>query len=505
MAPGDDQETNGAPGSGPGPGTPAGGKRRAPGSLFVLAAVVVGAAVPLCRGLLSPAPSKALAADRPPAAAPIPGQPVPVPPVSPGQPAGQPPLPTGKAGASPLPSAPPVDPRVARALNTRVYVQSGKASFWTELRRVGVGLTWPQGGEPQWTLDERLFNRGLRRLARRVERGARNARLLHTANGFRALPSHPGRVLDRVEARRQLMAALSQPAFRQSLEAAPPGKPAPLKLLFLLREVPPAVTADHLGGINTLLATYSTGLGGSSSNRRHNIRVACAAIDGTVLRPGELFSYNQTVGPRTESAGFQTAPVIIHGELVPGTGGGVCQVSSTLYNVALLGDLKIVRRTHHHFPVHYVPPGRDATVAYDSLDLRFANSLPGPVALDVKTAGSRVVVRLYGTAACKRDVRLITSRTIRAHRRPSSSGSPHGPGKHVIVTRVVRRDDGTVRREVISHDTYAPPPPSARGSSSRHRRGRHRRSAGKNHPEPPQERSPATSRVVRASQTSEGQ
>src|SRR6266705_6180232 len=89
--------------------------------------------------------------------------------------------------------------------------------------------------------------------------------------------------------------------------------------------------------------------------------------------------------------------------------------SSTLYNVALLGDLKIVRRSHHQFPVHYVPPGRDATVAYGSLDLRFANSLPGPVALDVKTVGSRVVVRLYGSAGCKRHVRLVSSRVSRTH------------------------------------------------------------------------------------------
>src|SRR5205823_2528692 len=184
------------------------------------------------------------------------------------------------------------------------------------------------------------------------------------------------------------------------------------------------VTADHLGSINTVLAAYSTSMGGSSRNRRHNIQVACQAIDGTVLMPGEVFSYNDTVGPRSERAGFRTAPVIIHGELVPGTGGGICQVSSTLYNVALLGGLKIVRRSHHQFPVHYVPPGRDATVAYGSLDLRFANSLPRPVALDVKTAGSRVVIHLYGCAESKRDVQLVSSHVTRTRPRPGAGGPP---------------------------------------------------------------------------------
>src|SRR5439155_24386156 len=164
-----------------------------------------------------------------------------------------------------------------------------------------------------------------------------------------------------------------------------------------LRQVAPTVNTTHRGGINTRLATYSTALGGSSSNRRHNIRVACQAIDGTVLLPGDVFSYNNVVGPRSERAGFRTAPVIIRGELVPGTGGGICQVSSTLYNAALLADLKIVRRSHHQFPVHYVPPGRDATVAYGSLDLRFANSLSEPIALDVKSSGSRVIVHVFGT------------------------------------------------------------------------------------------------------------
>jgi vancomycin resistance protein YoaR len=352
-------------------------------------------------------------------------------------------------------------------------------------------------------LDEQVFSRGLRRLARRVEHLPRSARLIHAASGFRALPAHPGRMLDRTAARQQLMEALAQPAFRRSLDGAPPEKPVPIKLSIPLREVAPIVTADHLGGINTLLATYSTGLGGSSRNRRHNIRVACAAIDGTVLMRGDVFSYNQIVGPRTERAGFRTAPVIIHGELVPGTGGGICQVSTTLYNVALLGDLKIVRRSHHQFPVHYVPPGRDATVAYGSLDLRFANSLPGPVALDVKTAGSRVVVRLYGTAACKREVQLVSSRVTRTRPRAAAGGGPALPGKRVTVTRVVRLADGTVRREVISHDSYAPAPKSSRASLAHHPRGRHRRFPGRKREETPKGHEPAVKPLASARQPKE--
>src|SRR5439155_11763175 len=131
-------------------------------------------------------------------------------------------------------------------------------------------------------------------------------------------------------------------------------------------------------------------------NRVHNIRVAAKAIDGLFLLPGEEFSYNATVGPRRASAGFRTAPEIVQGNLVPGIGGGVCQVSSTLYNIALLADLEITRRHHHRFPVHYLPAGRDATVSDGGLDLRFRNRLDAPVALLLSVKGGRLLARLYG-------------------------------------------------------------------------------------------------------------
>jgi vancomycin resistance protein YoaR len=387
------------------------------------------------------------------------------------------------------PASPPPDPRVERALNARVHLQAGKSALWTELRKLGVSLRWSETGEPQWSIDERLFNRSIRRLARRVDRPSRSARLLHDKSGFHAFPARPGMVLDRIEARQGLQTALVGPAFRRSLEETTGGKPAKISLVLPLKPEKPRITGDRFGSINTLLAAYSTPLGGSSRNRRHNIQVACQAIDGTVLMPGDVFSYNDTVGPRTERAGFRTAPVIIHGELVPGTGGGICQVSSTLYNIALLGGLKIVRRSHHQFPVHYVPPGRDATVAYGSLDLRFANSLPHPVALDVKTAGSRVIVHLYGCADCKRDVRLVSSRVTWTRPRAPAGGGPARPGKRVTVSRVVRMPDGTERREVISHDSYAPAPTSAHSrSGSGHRSPRrriHSRKANHNPSGPP--------------------
>src|SRR5205807_8651585 len=161
------------------------------------------------------------------------------------------------------------------------------------------------------------------------------------------------------------------------------------------------------------LVTFSTSLGGSSKNRVHNIELACRAIDGTVLLPGDIFSYNETVGPRVPSAGFREAPVIIHGELQTGTGGGICQVSSTLYNAVLLADLTVLRRSHHAFPVHYLPAGRDATVVDGALDFKFKNTLKNAIAIDAKVVKRRVVFNLYGDPGEHREVEIVSSGAAR--------------------------------------------------------------------------------------------
>jgi vancomycin resistance protein YoaR len=148
--------------------------------------------------------------------------------------------------------------------------------------------------------------------------------------------------------------------------------------------------------------------------------------------------------------------------LVPGIGGGVCQVSTTLYNAALLANLEIVRRSHHQFPVKYVPSGRDATVADGYLDLRFRNRLDRPVALNITAEGSRVIARVVGAPECRRrvsllrtGVRSIPTRTVSA---PAgrTRARPARRGQRVTLIRVVQAPDGSVRRETISRDYYRP-------------------------------------------------
>ena len=137
------------------------------------------------------------------------------------------------------------------------------------------------------------------------------------------------------------------------------------------------------------LATFSTIYDASAVNRAYNVELATKKINGTVIMPGETFSYNKTVGSRTIEAGWKEGTAYIAGKVVPSVGGGVCQVSSTLYNAALLANLEITERTNHTFTVDYVAASRDATVYYGSLDFCFKNTRTYPIKI-VATARNGV-------------------------------------------------------------------------------------------------------------------
>ena len=117
----------------------------------------------------------------------------------------------------------------------------------------------------------------------------------------------------------------------------------------------------------------------SDSNRNTNIRLACEAINGTALMPGETFSFNQTTGQRTTSKGYRSAGAIAAGQSIEEVGGGICQVSSTLFNAVARADLQIVERSPHAWPSTYVGKGEDATVNWPNLDFKFKNNTDAPI------------------------------------------------------------------------------------------------------------------------------
>ncbi len=157
----------------------------------------------------------------------------------------------------------------------------------------------------------------------------------------------------------------------------------------------PQYSRKDLENAKQILGSYESWISGSYQ-RYSNIVLASSCLNNSVVWPGEVFSFNETVGPRTVERGFMPAPVILMGARGLDYGGGVCQVSSTLYNTVLAGGLEIIERHQHSLPVHYVPAGRDATVAYDDIDLRFKNTSPGLVIIKAGVSGGKVWVQLWG-------------------------------------------------------------------------------------------------------------
>lgn len=149
-------------------------------------------------------------------------------------------------------------------------------------------------------------------------------------------------------------------------------------------------------GVERMLSSFTTKFDPGVVNRTYNIRVAADAINQRIIKPGEVFSFNDVVGPRSEETGYREALVIYKGEFVPGVGGGVCQVSSTLYNALLRADLKIVERNNHSLVIDYVLLGTDATVQYGSQDLRFENDTQSNLIIQTKVDKNTLTVQIFG-------------------------------------------------------------------------------------------------------------
>lgn len=143
-------------------------------------------------------------------------------------------------------------------------------------------------------------------------------------------------------------------------------------------------------------------------NRVHNVKLAAKFINGTVLNPGETFSYNDTVGPRTAKRGFREAQIFAAGEIVDGLGGGICQVSSTLYMAAMRADMKTVSRRNHSFYVDYAPKAQDATVVYGSIDFKFQNTSPYPIKIVSYQQNNLIRVTIKGTKTETKTVKIQT-------------------------------------------------------------------------------------------------
>ncbi|MEC1612754.1 VanW family protein [Bacillus mojavensis] len=170
----------------------------------------------------------------------------------------------------------------------------------------------------------------------------------------------------------------------------------------------PKVDSELLAHISTQqLGQYVTYFNSSNKSRSHNISLSAQAIDNHVVFPNETFSFNQVVGMRTQDKGYMRAPIIVKGELSEGVGGGICQVSSTLFNAVDRAGLQIVQRYSHTRSVPYVPSGRDATVSWGGPDFRFYNQYNQPVLIRAKRNEGSMIVTLYSSDVINNKLRKV--------------------------------------------------------------------------------------------------
>jgi vancomycin resistance protein YoaR len=160
----------------------------------------------------------------------------------------------------------------------------------------------------------------------------------------------------------------------------------------------PKVDSELLDDIRSMrIGSYVTSFNSQNKKRSNNIQLATLAINNHVVFPGETFSFNKVVGKRTVAKGYLRAPVIVRGEYAEDIGGGICQVSSTLFNAVEHAGLKIVQRFSHSRKVPYIPPGRDATVSWYGPDFEFKNMHSQPVLIKARTLGNLLIIKIYSS------------------------------------------------------------------------------------------------------------
>lgn len=176
----------------------------------------------------------------------------------------------------------------------------------------------------------------------------------------------------------------------------------------IVKATPAKIKKEQLANIDTNLGKYATTFKTSQVNRSINIKLATDSISNILLMPGETFSFNELTGKRSKENGYKSAPVIVEGEMEDDYGGGVCQVSSTLYNSVLYAGLEITNVKNHTIPSSYVPKGRDATVADSGIDFLFKNNLKHPIYIKNYVSGNQIVCNIYGSAEDKQNITIST-------------------------------------------------------------------------------------------------
>jgi vancomycin resistance protein YoaR len=333
----------------------------------------------------------------------------------------------------------PAQRAAAQAMAAPVTLRLGPTAWRLPRWRLATMLLLPHDGQTRLRLGGAAGDAFLARLARRVDRAPRDATWAPAAGGrVRLVPAQPGVALDAARTAARILAAAERPTNRIAQLAVDPTQPT--------RSTARAAAM----GITGTVGSYETIYGGDP-NRIHNVQLVSHLIDGKLIAPGATFSFNRATGARTAAKGFLTAPVIINGELQTGLGGGVCQVSTTVFNAAYEAGLPITARTNHALYISHYPLGRDATVDYPDVDLKFVNDTRHWLLLRTFVGPDSLSVVLYGTPQHRRvettaaPLRVVAPPPIEKTVDPSLK-----PGETVVDDPGVPAQSTWVERKVYS-------------------------------------------------------
>ena len=233
----------------------------------------------------------------------------------------------------------------------------------------------------------------------------------------------------------------------------------------------PEITVIDLGdkAFPHMLSSFSTRYDASFRARTNNLELSARGVNNVVLMPGEIFSFNQVVGRRTVAAGFMEAPGFAGGRVVQMLGGGICQVTSTIYNAALYANLEIVYRRPHMFLTSYAGAGRDATVVYGAIDFQFKNSREFPIIIRSTAANGINTIEIHGMREeVEYEIEITTTilnqipwRTIYDTNNSLAPGTQRvmqsgGNGANSVTYRIRRLHGVETSRELLSRDRYDP-------------------------------------------------
>lgn len=380
--------------------------------------------------------------------------------------------------------------------------------FYGALTRLQEGTLWERAQArwhfPKfWELDMILNEKILRQLftpqweEARFGRPVNAVRLISAKDEITYLPGQAVTRIDWISFRaliQQRSPRLPQHKDKSGhgADQAEPGVPVLEVPLYTLE---PRVTLESLQkqGIERKISQFTTELQGSKEGRRHNIDAVARTIQGMVLPPGGIFDYEQIVKAAEDKYGFREAPVIFGGRLVPGIGGGICQVSSTLYNAAIRAGLDIVERRNHTLPVSYVPKGLDATFARGYINFRFKNTTGRHLLIQSEIRQDQLTVKLFGSAPddITYDVESFTTEWIPIPTKYVANPSltpgaqetiTQGKPGYVVESYRIKKVSGkTVSRTRLSRDTY-PPQPTVIAIYSEKNSGEETKNEGNNKP-----------------------